>query len=119
MTDEERALDSIDSIKNRFTVVGVIEQLQESLDMFSYSFPWLSEELEGNERTCKFPHSNGSPSNNGCGENGRHWPLPDEPDEETRLAIEKHNQLDIRVYEAALEQFELQKQAMQLEENIE
>jgi hypothetical protein len=41
-----------------------------------------------------------------------------EPDEETRRVIEEHNVLDIKVYEAALEQFDLQKQAMILAESI-
>lgn len=119
LSKEERLADAIDSIQNRFTVVGVIEQLEETIEQFSYSFPWLSEELEDQDKVCKFPHSNGSPSNNHCGENGGHWNLPDEPDEETRRVIEQYNDLDIKVYEAALKQFEWQKVAMRLGEDIE
>jgi len=119
LTDEEKVTDALDSIRNRFTVVGVMEQLEESIDLFSYSFPWLSVELEGNAVKCNFPHSNGSPKNNRCGENHSHWELPDEPDDETWKIIEEHNKLDMQVYEAALEIFELQKRAVLLDENIE
>ena len=94
----------------------------------SYSFPWLSEKIEmdgdgnngntnTNTRQCPFPHSNGSPKNNRCGENGGHWDLPNKPDDETRRVIEEHNLLDIKVYEAALQHFELQKLAMVLNDS--
>ena len=115
LSDEERVKDAIDSIQNSFTVVGVIERLQETIELMTYSFPWLAEEIEGSDKTCPFPHSNGSPSNNRCLD-GQHWDLPDEPDEETRKAIEEHNQLDIMVYEAALQHFELQKLAMVMDD---
>lgn len=97
------------------------------MELMSYSFPWLSEKIEtegngdgdkyGSKRQCPFPHSNGSPTNNRCGDNGGHWNLPSEPDEETRKAIEEHNLLDIKVYEAALQHFELQKEAMALNDS--
>lgn len=119
LSDEERVADAIDSIKNRFAVVGVIEQLEETLKQFTYTFPWLKEEIEGSAKKCPFPHSNGSPKNNRCGPNGSHWDLPAHPDAETRKAIEDHNRLDILVYEAALARFELQKKAIRLEENLE
>ena len=115
LSDGERVKDAIDSIQNSFTVVGVIERLQETIELMSYSFPWLAEEIEGSNKTCPFPHSNGSPSNNRCLD-GQHWDLPDEPDDETRKAIEEHNQLDIMVYEAALQHFELQKLAMVMDD---
>lgn len=118
LNDQEILEDALDSIRTRFTVVGIMERLEESIEMFSFSFPWLSEEMEGSERVCKFPHRNSSPKNNRCGPGGTHWELPSEPDEETRRAIEDHNLLDIKVYEAALEQFELQKEAMVLAESI-
>ena len=118
LSDEERVADAIDSIQNRFTVVGVIEQLEETIEQFSYTFPWLQEEISGSDRKCSFPHSNGSPKNNRCAA-GKHWDLPDEPDEETRKAIEEHNRLDIMVYEAALERFEFQKLAMRLDLDVE
>lgn len=117
LSDEERVADAIDSIQNRFTVVGVIERLQETVELMSYSFPWLSEEIEGSKRQCPFPHSNGSPTNNRCGADGGHWDLPNVPDDETRRAIEEHNLLDIKVYEAALQHFELQKEAMALNDS--
>ena len=140
MTDEEKVMDAIHSIQYRFTVVGVIERLQESIELFSYSFPWLSENLldspeyyndgesgDGNAKDsigalvesdykCSYPHSNSSPTNNRCGEFEKHMELPSHPDEETRKVIEEHNLLDIQVYEAALEHFELQKLAMSFEE---
>ena len=135
MTDEEKVRDAIHSVKYRFTVVGVIERLEETLKLFSYSFPWLSEEFDseyyGSETdeyyqkhkdalsTCTFPHSNSSPRNNGCGENHSHMDIPDHPDDETRKIIEEHNWMDIKVYEAALEHFELQKRAMEWEEEEE
>lgn len=124
MSDEEKVNDAIDSIRNRFAVVGVIEHLDETIQQMSFTFPWLKEELddsiEGVDKKCPFPHANGSPSNNRCGAGGTHWDLPSEPDEETRAAIERHNQLDRKVYEAALQQFELQKMAMSMisEEDI-
>lgn len=127
LSDEVRVADAIDSIQNSFTVVGVIERLEETVELMSYSFPWLSEKIEtegngdgdkyGSKRQCPFPHSNGSPTNNRCGDNGGHWNLPSEPDEETRKAIEEHNLLDIKVYEAALQHFELQKEAMALNDS--
>ncbi len=133
MTEEEKVRDAIHSIKNRFTVVGIIERLEETLKLFSYSFPWLSEEFDSDYYSesdhyyqkykeanvmykCEFPHSNASPSNNGCGANGAHMDLPPHPDDETRKIIEEHNKLDIEVYEAALEHFEMQKRAMEYEE---
>jgi len=118
LDEHEMLTDAIDSIRNRFTVVGIMERLEESIQMFGFSFPWLSEEMEGTDKVCKFPHENSSPSNNRCGPGRTHWELPSDPDEETRRAIEEHNQLDIKVYEAALEQFELQKEAMLLAESI-
>jgi hypothetical protein len=118
MDKREILEDAIDSIRNRFTVVGIMERLEESIDMFGFSFPWLNEEIEGSDKVCTFPHKNSSPKNNKCGPGGSHWELPLEPDEETRRVIEEHNVLDIKVYEAALEQFDLQKQAMILAESI-
>jgi hypothetical protein len=63
---------------------------------------------------CPLPHANKSPSNNRCGNDGGHWDLPDHPDEETAALIRKHNALDLRVYEAAVRQFALQKQVLGL-----
>lgn len=120
MSDEEKVNDAIDSIRNRFAVVGVIERLEETIQQMSFSFPWLKEDfdgaIDGFDQKCPFPHANGSPKNNRCGPGGSHWDLPGEPDEATRAAIEKHNQLDRRVYEAALQQFELQIMAMKMQD---
>lgn len=106
--DSERLADALYNVRNRFVVVGLLERMEESLEMLSYSFPWLSPVLEGEATECKLPKSNTSPSNNRCGENHSHWDLPPKPDKETRKLIVEHNQLDIKLYEAALQQFELQ-----------
>ena len=120
MTDEERIEDAVYNIQNRFVVVGILELLQESIKLFSYSFPWMAETLDGSSAgTCPFPHENSSPVNNRCGANNTHWDLPDHPDPETRRAIEEHNQLDIKVYEAALQHFEMQIEAYSLQGDVE
>ena len=138
MTDEEKVKDAIYSIKHRFSVVGVIERLDETLEMIGYTFPWLHQDLRSTmdiieeeengffhgwdlrnqekytdkDLICTFPHSNASPTNNHCGEGGTHLDLPSKPDEETKKLILENNKLDMLVYEAALEHFELQKKAM-------
>jgi hypothetical protein len=142
MSEDEKVKDAIYSIRNRFTVVGIIERLKESIELFSYSFPWLSVDIRTSEyfqdwdmhltgsgssisgigsgnkdpMICEYPHQNSSPSNNRCGENGSHMDLPAHPDEETKKAIMKHNLLDMQVYLAALDHFELQQRAMNWEE---
>jgi len=136
MSEEQQVMNAIESIRYRFNVVGVLEQLNETIKQLGYTFPWIAEELQaeskdddddddgnenGNENDgaksdihCPFPHRNASPSNNHCGEHGSHWDLPHRPDEETWKLIEEHNQLDMAVYEAALEHFEVQKKAMSM-----
>jgi len=110
--DDLRLNDALNNLQNRFVVVGLLERLNETQEMLSHSFPWLATELEGSSTQCKFPRMNTSPGNNRCGKDYTHWDLPDHPDEETRKAIVEHNQLDIKVYEAATEHFELQLKAM-------
>ena len=138
MTDEEKVRDAIHSIRHRFTVVGIIEKLEESLKLFEYSFPWMSSDIgesdyyqdwkyqnvtipniQESDMKCIFPHANASPQNNRCGEKYTNMELPDHPDEETRKVILEHNLLDMKVYQAALEHFELQKRAMNWEEEAE
>lgn len=115
--DDARLEDALENLQNRFVVVGLLERLDETIGLLSHSFPWLEPVLEGStdERKCQFPKVNSSPHNNGCGENHRHWDLPDHPDEETRKAIEDHNQLDMELYAVALEHFELQLEAAELQ----
>ena len=103
---------ALENLQRGFSVVGLLERLEESLALFSHVFPWMAERVDGSDRTCAFPHRNSSPRNNRCGPDGSHWELPDEPDEETRRVIEEHNRLDIRLYEAALQHFELQLMAV-------
>jgi len=107
-----RFMDALGNLQNSFVVVGLLERLDETQKLLAHAFPWLANSLEGSETKCNFPHSNASPLNNRCGEGNTHWDLPDQPDEETREAILKHNQLDIKLYEAATEHFELQLKAM-------
>jgi hypothetical protein len=46
--------------------------------------------------------------------------LPAHPDDDTRAAIESHNAMDVKLYEAAVQHFEHQKLAllMQKEEGV-
>jgi hypothetical protein len=117
LTDEEKIAEAIYNMKNRFTVVGLTNELPLTVRMIGSAFPWMAEHLESDgdnhQNDCPLQHANASPSNNHCGPDGKsHWDLPDEPDEETRQAILRHNQLDVRLYEAAVEHFELQKRAL-------
>lgn len=119
--DDMRLADAVENVQNRFVVVGLLERLDETVQMLSHSFPWLSPILEDTgsntseapPRECNFPRVNSSPNNNRCGENGGHWDLPSTPDEETRQSIIDHNQLDMQLYEVALQQFELQLRVVQ------
>ncbi|KAL3940298.1 MAG: hypothetical protein SGARI_001022, partial [Bacillariaceae sp.] len=93
----------------------------ETRRMLGQVFPWMNETLEGYQATCPLNHDNASPSNNRCVKTGlgkpdSHWDLPKHPDEATRQAIEAHNQMDIKLYEAAAEYFELQKRALEWDE---
>jgi hypothetical protein len=118
-TDDEIIEDALNNLRNKFTVVGVLERLSESIELYQYSFPWLAENVDDSDIACPYPHLNSSPSNNFCGENNTNWDLPDKPDEETRKVIEDHNQLDLKLYAAALELFEYQKKAMEYELDVE
>jgi hypothetical protein len=105
-------------MKKYFTVIGLTEELVETRRILGKVFPWMNETLDGYKETCPLPHDNSSPSNNHCISNGKgkpesHWDLPKNPDEETRQAILAHNALDVQLYEAAVEYFELQKRALE------
>jgi hypothetical protein len=80
--------------------------------MMGQAFPWLAEHVKESATNCSLPHANASPSNNRCGPGNTHWDLPPHPDEETRQAIIDHNHLDVQLYEAAVQHFELQKRAL-------
>ena len=116
VTDEEKRLleQAISNMKSFFTLIGLTEQLNATVQMAGMVFPWMNETVNGSELTCPLPHANASPKNNRCGEHYTHWDLPSHPDEATRKAIEAHNQLDLQLYEAAKEHFELQKEALGL-----
>ena len=107
MTDDEKVEEAIHNMKHFFTMIGLTEKLATTMDLVGYTFPWLNETMEGTTLTCPLPHANSSPSHNRCA-SAHH----EQPDDATREVIEAHNQLDMRVYDAALEHFELQKQAL-------
>ena len=108
---------AISSLKNFFTLVGVTEELDSFSDMLTQVFPWMVSNLPDptNHRVCRLGHSNASPKNNKCGPDQTHWELPPHPDDETRAWIEKYNQMDLQVYEAAVKLVTLQKRALGIE----
>jgi hypothetical protein len=116
-SEDEMVEEAINNMKSFFTVVGLTERLKDTNELLGQVFPWLALEIEGSNTLCRLPHDNSSPDNNHCikpqfkGDKSRHWDLPDHPDEETRKAIEAHNQMDMRLYEAAVQYFELQMRA--------
>ena len=110
--DDAMVNEAIDNMKYFFTIVGLTEQLNMTVEIAGRVFPWLKARVDWSDRTCTLNHANPSPSNNRCGENGGHWDLPDVPDEATRVVIEAHNQLDLKLYAAAVQHFELQKLAI-------
>ena len=117
--DAARLEDALYNLRNRFTVVGMLEHLDDTVDLLAHSFPWMSPVIEGEEEECHFPKKNASPQNNRCGPHSTHWDLPDHPDDETRKLIEEHNQLDMKLYEAAVEHFEMQKKAVEYYNRLE
>lgn len=115
-TDEAIVQEAIENMKSFFTVVGLTEQLNTTLSLASQVWPFMKPSVDWSPRGCRLSHANSSPQNNGCGANHTHWDLPSHPDEETRAAIERHNQLDLKLYAAAVQHFELQKRAAGFDE---
>eukprot|EP00567_Pseudictyota_dubia_P012133 CAMPEP_0197435722 /NCGR_PEP_ID=MMETSP1175-20131217/3271_1 /TAXON_ID=1003142 /ORGANISM="Triceratium dubium, Strain CCMP147" /LENGTH=483 /DNA_ID=CAMNT_0042964827 /DNA_START=82 /DNA_END=1533 /DNA_ORIENTATION=+ len=132
MSDQEKLDEALHNLRTNIAVVGITEELPTYRDILGQVFPWLAEEIDGagddgaddlgptgraaGQKTCALPHANASPKNNRCGKDGRsHWDLPDEPDDETREAILRHNLLDMELYLKAKERFQLQKRALGLE----
>jgi hypothetical protein len=113
-SDDDLVEEAISNMKSFFTMIGLTEELNTTVKMAGMVFPWLNETVPDSELTCPLPHANSSPKNNACGPGHTHWDLPPHPDEETRKVIEEHNQLDLRLYEAAKEHFEMQKRALGL-----
>jgi hypothetical protein len=97
-------------------MIGLTEQLNATVQMAGEVFPFMKTNVDWSEKKCELPHRNSSPKNNHCGPSNTHWDLPAHPDEETRKAIEAHNQLDMKLYEAAVQHFELQKRALGVDE---
>ena len=125
-SDDQIVAEAIENLKSFFTVVGLTEELTLTAQIIGSTFPWVNKTIEGSINRCSLPHDNSSPVNNHCIRTPRtdghaayytsHWDLPARPDEETRKAIEKHNQLDLKVYEAAVQYFGLQKRAFEANE---
>jgi len=115
LTKSEMLEDATYNLKNFFTMVGLTEEMNDTATMVGKVFPWMNETIPGSNSSCPLKHRNASPRNNRCGEDGGHWDLPSEPDNETRAAIEKHNALDIKLYEEAVQQFHYQKLALEIE----
>uniref|UniRef100_A0A7S2R4W6 Sulfotransferase domain-containing protein n=2 Tax=Eucampia antarctica TaxID=49252 RepID=A0A7S2R4W6_9STRA len=109
MDAEEKLHEAIENLKTKFTLIGITEELETYRKFVGHTFPWLSENYMDSPMTCKLKHRNASPGNNRCGANGGHWELPAHPDEETRKAIIAHNQVDVKLYEAAKKYFAVQK----------
>jgi hypothetical protein len=115
--DEEKVNSAIKNMKSFFTVIGLTEDMKATEKLLVNAFPWFAEYVEGSNTTCSMEHTNKAPANNGCIKDTKaktvhHWYLPPHPDETTRKVIEEHNQLDLKLYEAAVEYFQLQKQAI-------
>jgi len=116
-TDEERVNNAIANMKSKFTLVGITEQMEATEALLVNLLPWLAEHLDRSNDTCSMEHTNRSPQNNGCRvdkvtKRMMHMPVAKHPDEETTKKIIEHNQLDMKLYEAALEHFELLKKAI-------
>lgn len=121
-TDEEKVNSAITTMKSFFTIIGLTEDMKATEALLVNAFPWLAEHVEGSNTTCPLEHTNKAPTNNGCIKDKKmktvhHWYLPPHPDEATRKVIEEHNQLDLKLYEAAVEYFELQKRAIGYEDD--
>lgn len=121
-TGEEKLESAIENMKSFFTVVGLTEEMKATEKILSKAIPWLEEYMEGTNVSCALEHSNKAPTNNGCIKDYKkktsyHWYLPSYPDEYTRKIILEHNQLDLKLYEAAKEYFQLQKKAIGFKED--
>ena len=113
-TDAEKVQEAITNMKEFFTMIGLTEQVDATVAMLHKVFPWMNGTIEGSNEKCSFPHANASPLNNRCGPGDSHWELPPHPDDVTRQAIEQHNQMDLQLYQAAVQHFERQKRALGL-----
>ena len=117
-TEDDMVEEAIKNMKNFFTVIGLTERLTETYELIGEVFPWMALKIEHSTSVCRLPHDNSSPKNNACikdpnnpHKQGTHWDLPAHPDEATRKAIMEHNRMDMRLYEAAQQYFELQMRA--------
>jgi hypothetical protein len=90
------------------------KELDSFADMLPMVFPWMAQTLPppNHHRSCRLGHSNPTPKNNKCGPDNTHWELPAQPDAETRAYIEKYNQMDLQVYQAAVQLVQLEKRAL-------
>lgn len=86
--DDAMLAEAIKNMKSFFTVIGLTEHLDETIEIAGRVFPWMKSQVDWSTKQCALSHANASPKNNGCGPEYTHWALPDHPDEETRAAIE-------------------------------
>jgi hypothetical protein len=110
--EKEKVQEAIYNMQHFFTLIGLTEQLDTTMELLHYTFPWLNETIAGSAKRCALPHANSSPRNNPCPS-----AAASEPDEATRQAIEAHNRLDVQVYQAAVQHFELQTKALRYIQN--
>jgi hypothetical protein len=99
-SEDDMLAEAVENMKSFFTMIGLTEELTTSMNILGQVFPWLNTTIHGT-------HANESPENNHCIRNPSgngdgmihttHWDFPEHPDEETRKAIEAHNQLDLRL----------------------
>jgi len=113
--DMSRLREAVHNLQHSFTILGLTEELPLTLEIAGKVFEeWLPGEVPWSHRSCKLEHRNASPSNNRCRPGNTHWDLPSHPDDATRRAIERHNQLDLELYHVARKEFELQREALGL-----
>jgi hypothetical protein len=135
----DQAAGAIRNLEQFFTMVGLTDNMTATATMVQHVFPWLAEDLDWEKAIqtadsdgttsslstsktkststtkCLMGHQNASPQNNHCLDNGKkHWALPDTPDDETIQAIIAHNNIDLLVYEAAVQLFARQQRALGL-----
>lgn len=109
---EEEALiqEALYNLRHKFTLIGLTDEIVETIDMIGRVFPVLAQNLSlasagavEDPNGCTLKHANaGRPSK--CGTM--------ELDNETIAIIIAHNQRDMRLYEAAQELFAMQRQVM-------
>jgi hypothetical protein len=47
---------AVDNMKNFFTLIGLTEQLTDTVDMVGHVFPWMNATIAGSDQVCALPH---------------------------------------------------------------